>query len=489
VTEHFFLEDFSLKKPLKLLYLIEVFLTGFHMKQISISLTCLLCISSFLFLEPVPSFAAKRVEEKDAEIEKPDKKEAAPKKQKAHFVGVRRPQEKPPEKKSPSSAIKNQWVKSKTHPKKNKKEQPQSEEEESPPSEMPYYYPGGSLPSSMKQRAFFAARSLLTKEEQQEEISCDSLATSEEQDALYPQLGVQAPNGHVFVTADWLLWRTRQGGMEFAVQGVSASALTPFPHSAPSKLNFDLQSGFRVGFGVHLPNDGWDIYVNFTDFHPEASKSIGGSTGSILPLLPYNPPSLVASAHAQWHIDFKNLDIEIGRGYYIGKTLSLRPFIGMIGAWIDQDVHVHYRGGSIPSGLTNRIETNNNFKGGGPRFGIGSNWHFGQGFSLFGNLAAALVVGHFDLKNEQDQGSLEPIHLNSDLNLVSPVLQFLAGLAWDKNTYCDQWHFGLSAGFETQYWWRQNQMERFTNNSLPVFLRADSDLAFYGLTLRGRFDF
>jgi hypothetical protein len=465
------------------------------MKQVRISLTCLLCICSFLFLEHVPCLAAKKAEEeKDATLEpikKPDTKETAPKKQKAHFVGVRRPSEQTPEKKSPSTAIKNQWVKSKTHPKKNKKEEPASQEEESTSSEIPYYHPGGGIPSRIKQRASLATRSLLSQNDEQEEISCDSLATSEEgmDESLYPRLGIQAPNGHIFVTADWLLWRTRQGGMEFAVQGASASPSTPFLHATPSKLNFDLHSGFRIGFGVHLPNDGWDIYVNLTDFHPQASKSIGGTTGSIFPLLLYNSPSLVASAHAEWHIDFKTLDIEIGRGYYIGKTLSLRPFIGMIGAWIDQDVRINYQGGGIPVGQVDRIKTQNDFKAGGPRFGIGSNWYFGEGLSLFGNLAAALAVGHFDLKNEQEQGSLEPINLNSDLNLVSPVLQCIAGLSWDKNYHCDQWHFGLSAGFETQYWWRQNQMERFTDSTTPIFVRADSDLAFYGLTIRGRFDF
>jgi len=62
------------------------------MKRIPISLICLLCISSFLFLEPISSFAAKDSEEKNAEpIEKPVKKQAAPKKQKVNFVGVRRP--------------------------------------------------------------------------------------------------------------------------------------------------------------------------------------------------------------------------------------------------------------------------------------------------------------------------------------------------------------------------------------------------------------
>ena len=387
------------------------------------------------------------------------------------------------------SNVKNQWVKSKTHPKKDKKEKEQSQaqaEEESPNSDVPYFNPSKAL-SALSRRASIATSGLLFQDEDRYEtplpdISSEPLDPGEEH--IYPLLGKDAPYGHVFFTADWLFWRTRQGDLEFAVHGASPSSAAPFIHSATSKLNFDLKSGFRVGFGVHLPNDGWDIFVNYTDFRPKASKSIDGS---IFPLLLYNPPSLAASAHAEWKISFQTLDIEIGRAYYIGQTLSFRPFIGMIGAWIDQKAHISYERGS--STEVDRIATQNDFKGAGPRLGLHSNWHFGEGFSLFGNGAAALAVGHFDLENHQDQADLETIRLASDLNLVSPVLQLFAGLAWDRNYLRGQRHLGLCAGFETQYWWRQNQLERFTDSAAPIFVRADSDLAIYGLTLRGRFDF
>lgn len=428
-----------------------------------------LLIAFLSFLCAVHSFcfpAAKTEEKTKDDAKKP--------KNKPHFVGVRRPTEKSEDKKKSSSAIKNPWVKSKTHPKDKKdKPQPKASNEEEPVSDVPHFSRKPPLTS-------FGANSLLFPEAQEvlpasKPFSYESMA---DDNACYPCLGKDAPSGHVYFTADWLFWRTRESSMEFVVQGASSSSITPFPHSATSKCNFDLTSGFRSGFGVHLPTDGWDIYVNYTDFRPKASKSVDGS---LFPLLLFHPPSLAASAHAEWKITFQTLDIEIGRAHFIGKTLSLRPFLGMTGAWIDQKTRVDYD--------VDTLSTRNDFKGAGPRLGIGSNWHLSESLSLFGNGAFVLGVGHFDLKNLQSQAGVETIHLVSDLNLISPTLSFIAGLSWDRNFQRDARHVGLSAGFETQYWWGQNQLERFTDSATPLFVRADGDLAFYGLTLRGRFDF
>ncbi len=385
---------------------------------------------------------------------------------KPHFVGARSPESRSQKKKATPTKIKNAWVTSKTHPKSDKKSGPAEEQQTASTTNRPYLNRTG-------------ANGLLANNDEgilvSEEICCE-----EEEVCVYPVLGTFAPCGHVYVTGDWLYWRTRQGGMEYAVEGASGTPVV-LNGAAPSKVTFDFESGFRVGLGVHLPHDGWDVNVNYTDFRPSASDD---ASGSIFPLLLYQQPialPLVASARAEWDIDFQMLNVEIGRAYYIGRTLAFRPFIGLAGAWIDQEVEVHYSSAEV--------KTSSDFSGAGPRIGLGSNWFFGGGFSLFGNLSAALLAGHFDLKQDQNNQGFRPIHLNSDLNLVNSTAQMILGLAWDKNFSRDRSHFGIDLGFESQYWWRQNQMERFTTNTLPTFVRADSDLAFYGLTLQGRFDF
>ncbi|HEY2810856.1 MAG TPA: Lpg1974 family pore-forming outer membrane protein [Rhabdochlamydiaceae bacterium] len=446
----------------------------------------LLCFTTLLCL---PCFSTDKQEERETIKEQASAPASAPKKNKPHFVGVRRPAEKSEQKKS-SPKVKNKWVKTETYPKAQRKQPAKPKAENPPPtSELPPHLP------YLSRRHFspldptpYSTASLLLPEPDDTSAFVQTKPASpvEESIAAYPPMDKENPRGHIFFTGEWLYWRFRQADMEFAVEGTATSSEAPFPHSATAKINFPFSSGFRVGFGVHLPTDGWDIYVNYTDIHPKASKSV---EGFLFPLLIYNPLFPAAKAEGKWHVGFQTIDIEISRAYCISTTLCFRPFFGMTGAWIDQRAQFHYLGGAILLGEVDRVKTRNDFKGAGPRFGLGSNWQWGGGFSLFGNLATALVMGHFDLQNKQQQGPLETIHLNSDLNQVSPALQLVAGIAWDRRYHRDLWHCGLSLGFESLYYWRQNQMERFTDTLTPTYVRADSDLGFYGLTLRGRLDF
>lgn len=394
---------------------------------------------------------------------------------KPHYAGVRKPQPKPKKK---SSKVKNEWFSSKTHPKKDRKGATTTENEAETPADLPedrpFYIRNDSLtaqneshvPVKNRQPLFASAPPAPQQQPLQE-------------GQIYPETGFQAPRGHMYVTADYLYWRTRQEGMEYATG---------------KSLKFEFNSGFRVGLGVHMPHDGWDIYVNYTHFYPEHSHS---AHGSFYPLflfegtgLPDSQGPIVSEAHVKWNIEFQSVDVEIGRAYYIAKTLTFRPFIGLKGAWIDQLAKIHYEGGFIPAGQAFRTHFENDFKAAGPLLGIESNWQLGAGFSLFGDIAAALMVGHFDNDQEQHQlNNSEVVHLPSSFNLVSPTLQMIAGLAWDHNFHRDACHVGFSAGFETQYWWSQNQIEQFTSSSMPIYVREKGDLAFYGLTLRGRFDF
>jgi hypothetical protein len=389
------------------------------------------------------------------------------KKVKPHYAGVRKPQSKSPAKKK-SSKIKNQWFTSKTHPKVEKKGGSNKEIIETSneiPEDRPFYVRNKELLAFNSERSFIA--------------NDDSQGTAPKElneGHSYPQAGFQAPDGHVYLTAEYLLWRTRQEGMEFATA---------------KQVHFEYDSGFRVGLGVHLPHDGWDIYVNYTNFHPTKSQ---GAHGSLYPLFLFQGTgvqgSSISNAHAHWKIEFQDVDVEIGRAYSIAKTLIFRPFFGLKGAWIDQHANIHYSGGYIPAGQTFRTHFKNNFKGAGPLVGIESNWQLGFGLSFFGDLAAALVVGHFDNEQEQHQnGGAQVVELEEGFNLVSPFLQTVAGIAWDRNFNNDKCHFGLSAGFEAQYWWSQNQTELFTDKDFPIYARQKGNLAFYGLTLRGRFDF
>ncbi len=417
---------------------------------------------------------------------------------KPHFAGVKRPADQSAARKRPSSRVKNEWVTSKTHPKVAQNEDEKSVERELSSAERPYFrrsdrpsvttIENGTHGAAVAKASFDPdADGLLTQNGERFFVKSKPGSEKVAAEETYPQVGVDAPRGHVFLTGEWLYWRTRQGGMEFAIQGaVSSVAMSD---GVASKIKFGMDSGFRVGGGVHLPLDGWDIQVKYTHFHPEATKHVDGS---LFPLLLYQglfATPIVTQARAHWDIELQVLDAGLGRAYYIGRSLSLRPNIGIKGAWIEQKARFEYAGGTIPAGQEYHIHTHHRFKAGGILAGVDSSWHLGVGFSFFGNVSAALLAGQFENSQKQTQQGVHPIDLKSDFNLLCPTTQLFAGLAWDRNFNSDHCHVGINIGFESQYFWRQNQLERFTNPTLPIYVRESEDLGFYGLTLGARVDF
>lgn len=404
-----------------------------------------------------------------------DEQSTPPKKVKPHFAGVRRQEPKEGKadgEKKKSSRVKNQWVSSKTHPKTKKKARPVEEVEivQDLPEERPYFRRADHRYSTSL-LAQNNGSGIPPSEQGNLERKVDEVNDYRE-GVRYPYLGFEAPKASLYLTGEWLYWRVRQEGMEF-VPG--------------KKVHFDFDSGFRTGIGVHLPHDGWDLYVNYTRY---ATSQTDGAHGPIFPLMLYAATNLVDQAHIHWKFLFQTADLEIGRIFNLSKTLIVRPFFGVKGAWIDQRVRLRYEGGMIPSGESYRAHLQNDFRGGGPLLGIHTHWDLGVGLSFFGNGSVALVIGEFNNEHKQTQiAGFEPINLNANLRLVTSALQLVTGLAWNRNFCADRCHFGISAGFEAQYWTNQNQMEQFTTPAQPYFVRNNGDLALYGLTLRARFDF
>src|SRR5580700_10240587 len=244
-----------------------------------------------------------------------EEKTSSHKKLKPHYAGARRPAKNSEGEKKNGSRTKNKWFLSKTHPKTGKKEAAQVKEDADLAAELPPDHPYYIKTSHTATSPNIIALDL-TRQPPRAQVHAEQTVKS----CDYPRSGFQAPNGHFFFTGEWIYWRTRQEGMEFATA---------------KKVHFDFESGFRVGLGVHLPDDHWFIDLDYTRLTPESSE---GADGSFYPLFLFGGAgisgSTVSKAHAHWKIAFQNLDVAIGRAFYIAKTVVLQPFFGLKGAWI-----------------------------------------------------------------------------------------------------------------------------------------------------------
>jgi len=318
-----------------------------------------------------------------------------------------------------------------------------------------------------------------------------------------------------FFTADILYWHARVSGTEFAYTDNDPSG--SFPVKGRTKdVDFDWDWGLRVGLGYNFDHDGWNFRFGYTWFENSGSSSTrGGLNSSVIPLKgsstivagpyitepPINQFLFCASAKSQFGFDYQAIDLDVGRAYYISSKLSYRPFWGLKTAWIDQEQIVRYTGGkSVQSSIGENLGLSNNtvhiqddcdFWGLGPRVGVDSKWYLGYGVSIFGNVAGALLFGLFDV-DHKERYSLDNdnrIKLNANRHAFSPNVQMQIGLRYDTYIHNNKQHLGIGAGFEANYWWRQNQMIKIDDSAVLKYERYCEDVSMHGLTVDLKWDF
>jgi len=331
----------------------------------------------------------------------------------------------------------------------------------------------------------------------------------------------------LYIFADALYWHADVTNAEWAF--VNSTGTAAPASGANQELAFKWNWGFRVGIGYEFDHDQWDSDIYYTWFRNNSTGSGKGSSNSTgftvgapgaassLNTDSSMVPGTVATGSATAKLDFNVIDWELGRSFYISNSISLRPHVGVKGAWHKLTESESFTGTGVIASYASSDETKSWAVG--PSAGINSNWYFGcantmpvgrngevkdrPGFSIFGDVSGALMYGHF--KNTHSEsgataagavaGGFTASGLNR--NLMVPVLTGVMGLAWDMCFSCDKMHLGIRAGYELQYWFRQNQ--RFSNfntagslgesAAAPRYTRTTGDLALQGLTIDLRFDF
>ena len=322
-------------------------------------------------------------------------------------------------------------------------------------------------------------------------------------------------NNNWFITADVLYWKADVGGTEYAY--TDNNPTLSYPVKGRTKdIDFGLDWGFRAGLGYNFCFDNWDLYAEYTNFHTGDSGSTSGGCNSSVQILrgglcipnsnltPANTHLPVATrAKSQLDFEFDSIDLTLGRNYFVSKMLSMRPFFGAKTAWLDLEQTTRYCGGSEPDFTfcganlrflgpnTIRVKETSDFWGLGPEMGVNTKWHLAKGFSFFADAVGALLYGFFDVDHSEKFSSNGDarIKLSGNVHKMVPTAQIRAGVAYDIFFDCDRQHFGISFGFDGQYWWRTNQMLKIDDAAPLKYERWSEDTSMHGATLDFRWDF
>lgn len=339
--------------------------------------------------------------------------------------------------------------------------------------------------------------------------------------AGFTTAGTEGANGW-YIWIDPLYWHAKVGATEYAYTDKVTNALfinqQEYYLRAPingrvKHEEFGWDWGLRVGLGSYFFHDNWDINVNYTWF--ESSNSSGTSKLDPSAVLSLKLPDAIPFVHARSHYDvnYNNVNLELGREYFISRTISARPEIGLKSSWIYDKQRVRYSEVFIPGvpqlrDITGKVKDKTILWGLGPRMGVTVNGYIGDGFSLYGRITGSLLYSYsrssylagYDVNIPGVQLNLPQLrmHLKGNQHHFTPTAQMMLGLVWETYINDKRQHITLGAGYEVEYFWRANQTLLGDDNTNAQDLtasrrlaveRASEDIMFYGLTLKARLDF
>jgi hypothetical protein len=338
------------------------------------------------------------------------------------------------------------------------------------------------------------------------------------------------------VDVEFLYWYANITDLDYAIKREYITVSDPvIPNTtivaAIKKERFDNEwgPGVRVGLGVIGAEDGWSLYAHGLYFDESTSESHNLSpitsfsnasdpgvqfyTSPWFFLAPNsgsfnNPFDQVQYTHisANWHIEYYQVDLELGRKFWISQKLILLPFIGLRGFHSDSDFKLHGSrelGEFLPE-QSERLKAQQKNWGVGLLSGINTNWSITRQWSIYGNAGVALTYGRLEIIEKEHifrQEVFPPnppvitqdteVKLQDSYYKLIPFIDLGAGLCFADTFSHDRYRLSLSAGWETHFLIDYNEFLRGTNPSASVtdLPSANGNLTLAGFTLRGRLDF
>ncbi len=329
---------------------------------------------------------------------------------------------------------------------------------------------------------------------------------------INPAAGPRVRNGaDVFINADLFYWKAQENGVPVGIISVAGPSYVNstgqvVTSSAANSVNLEHRwdLGFRIGLGYNLPHDGWDVSLTWlrfktrgqagTAFDTSPSTSIYGSQ-STYPL--DSGQNIVNQAYGRYRLLLNQLDLELGRNFFVSKWLAVRPHVGLRTDWIPQRQTLDYR--FLSSGNLNYEHSYDKLKywGLGLCGGLDTQWGLGSGFSIYGNGSFSILYGFF---KDTHYGKINlPVNFYTSYSSYSfqhvsrAIGDLELGFRFDHMFLDDQFHLQIQAGWEQHIYFGLNQFGvsaySATGGELGKGWLNQGDLTMQGWTLSVRVDF
>lgn len=354
------------------------------------------------------------------------------------------------------------------------------------------------------------------------------------------------------LSIDFLYWYARETNLSHAVEGTLFANTTAnnflFQPTSYEHLDTQWSPGFRVGLGWDTECDGWDSNLNWTYMNNKKSQTTSVdplvnttfTEGASAPVL-FNPWVNLGvfpftSVKAKWALQFNQVDLELGRKFWLSPCTTLRPYAALRGGWMK----ARFKTTSVLETTSTTTPQHANVVskfttrdwGVGFLGGLQPEWNFCSNFILYSNFDVALLWGEFKVSGSQS-GTFTGIPSSAALTTAAvqsttskffqifPVLDVAIGLRWEETWCCDRYRTALDIGWEHHAWLdmnhRMKQLGNFTSSGVGLtaedpdaegvaadnltqgpfsglagiinYAEATGNLGLGGLVVRLRFDF
>ncbi len=306
---------------------------------------------------------------------------------------------------------------------------------------------------------------------------------------------------NIRASASALYWQAQEEGLDYMVKNFDGAAI--IDNGKIVRAEFDWDFGFRVGLGYDDPCKCIELDVQWTRFYTEGKDSVAAAFPEALFPVWTNPNANLSDeqqANAKITLHLNKLDFRAGSTYSPNCFISITPHVGIDVLWIDQKFSINANDG-VSNGqfalvIDDAISMTNDFWGVGPAMGFNLSYNLGCGLFFFGNIDLAILYGHFDITQNETvlftEGVPETTYLDINDNcfyLSRPNLALMIGLRWER-CFCNRYDLTVDAGWEQQYFFGQNQLMRFVDDTNSgINIPVSGDLSVQGLTLRVGFSF
>jgi Legionella pneumophila major outer membrane protein precursor len=287
------------------------------------------------------------------------------------------------------------------------------------------------------------------------------------------------------ISASFIYWKWDMTGMDLGL--VSSSDLTNHP-SEIINISTDYTPGFKVLLGTYFDYDHWNINAMYTRFHTKERELRKPPLWGQIITDTFSQTSALPSIAGRWTPKFDYFDLDIGRPYYNGKHLILKPYIGAKGGWNKNKF-------KMTTLLNNqkqvaRLRSATWFVG--PKAALDIDWLLGLGFRFFANSAISLNYQHFN-STYQLTSSFDPITLTRNsrahTHQITPIIEMTPGLSYAIFFDHNNWHFDFAMAYNFLCFFNQNDIMGIQGFREYNNYHSTGDFILHGLEVRFKFDF